>query len=283
MLGARITALLEESRQIEDSASRIQGTDELLATSQEIAELEDAYTAWFARALDLLPTEYEERFRSAYEGSWYSSKIKAFLQGPGDPSPMYNPENPLLAEYWSKPFQTSFRAPLMEQRQVLLEAKERIEGTGETSQHIALLERMCRNFHAFARPLKDRGRERQPFVIEDEYDVQTLVDAALRLVFDDVRPEDYVPEYAGGKSRVDFLLRDERIVIETKMTRTNLRDRDLGEELLIDIARYKTHPTCSALVVLIYDRDQFLANPRGLEHDLSRKHDGLAVFVYVTP
>ena len=28
--------------------------------------------------------------------------------------------------------------------------------------------------------------------------------------FDDIRPEEYTPSYAGGSSRIDFLLKDEK-------------------------------------------------------------------------
>ena len=55
--------------------------------------------------------------------------------------------------------------------------------------------------------------------IKDEYDVQDLLNALLRLNFDDVRPEEYTPSYAGSSTRVDFLLKKEKIVIEVKKTR----------------------------------------------------------------
>jgi hypothetical protein len=64
--------------------------------------------------------------------------------------------------------------------------------------------------------------------VEDEYDVQTVLHGVLRMFYDDVRPEDYVPEQAGSKSRVDFRLKLEQIVIETKMTRANLGAKRVG-------------------------------------------------------
>ena len=41
---------------------------------------------------------------------------------------------------------------------------------------------------------------------------------------------------------MDFLLKDDEISIEVKMTRDGLKDKELGEQLIIDIAKYKEHP-----------------------------------------
>nr|WP_246319794.1 hypothetical protein [Nocardioides kongjuensis] len=109
--------------------------------------------------------------------------------------------------------------------------------------------------------------------IENERDLQVIVEAILRLHYDDVRPEDYVPEYAGGRSRIDFLLREAGVVIETKMTRPRLRDREVGEELSIDWVRYRKHPDCRAILAVIYDPGRFISNAAGLERDLSSTRD----------
>jgi hypothetical protein len=108
-----------------------------------------------------------------------------------------------------------------------------------------------------------------------------VVHALLSALFDDVRPEDYVPERVGGRSRVDFLLNAERIVVETKMTRTGLGAKEVGEELIIDIERYKAHPSCDALVGLVFDPDRLIQNRRALEADLTRKTDGSVVRLYM--
>jgi hypothetical protein len=117
--------------------------------------------------------------------------------------------------------------------------------------------------------------------VSDEYDVQDLVHGVLRIFFEDVRPEDPSPTRAGASSRVDFLLKRERIVVEIKMTRTGIRDRHLGDQLIEDIERYRSHPDCDALVALVYDPDRRIRNPRGLEEDLSGQREGLAVRVVI--
>ena len=96
--------------------------------------------------------------------------------------------------------------------------------------------------------------------ITDEYDVQDLLYALLRLDFDDIRAEDWTPSYAGGSARMDFLLKKEQVVIEVKKTREKLADREIGEQLMIDIAKYKAHPDCRTLISFIYDGLSPLSN-----------------------
>lgn len=281
MTAFAIQELIDESADLEANAAAIQGDAEVLVDRGAIDELVSSYHDWYARALDLLPKDLEERLRSEFEGNWHSQKIKDFLSGPDQPSVIQLDEPSPLISYWQYPVDSAFRGPLLTQRQILAEAKQRLQGTGETSEHLAVIERICRGFGDFVRPLEERGRDRAPFTIEDEYDVQTLVHALLGVFFDDVRPEDWAPEQAGARSRVDFLLKREKIAFEVKMTRPRLGAKEVGEELIVDINRYKVHPECGALVALIYDPDKRIKNRRALENDLTRKHDGLVVRVYV--
>jgi len=146
-----------------------------------------------------------------------------------------------------------------------------------------ILERLANRFHTVARQLAKRHGNRPTLVIADEYDVQDLLRALLRIEFDDVRPEENAPSYAGGGTRMDFLLKNERIVVEAKCTREKLRDKEVGEELLVDIAKYKQHPDCKVLVCFVYDPLELIQNPHALEGDLSRVRDGLPVKVFVRP
>ncbi len=138
---------------------------------------------------------------------------------------------------------------------------------------------LLRRFRQIARQLQTRHASRPPLLMNDEYDVQDLVHALLRGLFNDVRSEEYVPSYGGGSSRMDFLLKSESVAIEVKFASATLRDRQIGEQLIIDIKRYKNHPDCKRLVCFVYDPGGFLANPSGLEADLSGKHDSLDALV----
>ncbi len=82
---------------------------------------------------------------------------------------------------------------------------------------------------------------------------------------------------------MDFLLKAEKIVVEVKKTRASLRDREVGDQLIIDIDRYRLHPDCRRLVCFVYDPDSFLSNSEGLELDLTRDDNGLSVKVIIMP
>jgi hypothetical protein len=138
-------------------------------------------------------------------------------------------------------------------------------------------------FHSIARQLQSRRENRETISIEDEYDVQDLLHALLKIYFDDVRPEEWTPSYAGGSSRMDFLLKKEKLVIEVKKTRKNLTDREIGEQLIVDIKKYAEHADCSNLLCFVYDPEGRIGNPTGLEHDLSRTENGLPVLVFIRP
>lgn len=145
------------------------------------------------------------------------------------------------------------------------------------------LERLLTRFPVVARQLKQRHEDRETLIIEDEYDVQDLLHALLKIYFEDVRPEEYAPSYAGSSSRMDFLLKKDGIVVEAKMASKTLRDKSVGEQLIVDINKYQSHPDCRTLYCVVYDPNSFVKNPVGLENDLSGQHDKLTVKVFVVP
>ena len=138
-------------------------------------------------------------------------------------------------------------------------------------------------FHLIVRQLRGRYSNRPTLDVNDEYDTQDLLHCLLRLFFDDIRAEEYVPSYAGKNSKVDFLLKDEEIAIEVKKTRENLGEKEVGLQLIDDISRYKKHPNCKVLVCFVYDPDGRIVNPAGLESDLCQREQELDVEVIVAP
>ena len=165
----------------------------------------------------------------------------------------------------------------------ILQAFQDIQPKEIQVDHDALLTTIFENFFKVARQLLRRHDGRPTLSISDEYDVQDLLHALLRLHFDDVRPEEWTPTYAGGANRMDFLLKDEEIAIEVKMTRRGLKDKDLGDQLIIDIAKYKNHPNCKCLYCFVYDPDGIVRNPRGLEKDLQAIDNSFPVKVFIRP
>src|SRR5215469_8635350 len=109
-----------------------------------------------------------------------------------------------------------------------------------------------------------------------------LFKGLLKLFFDDIRPEEWTPSYAGKSTRMDFLIKSEQIVLELKMTRAELKTAaQVGEELIIDIHHYRFHPDCKTLVAFVYDPERYIDEPQSLENDLSRMLDGMRVKVIV--
>ena len=154
----------------------------------------------------------------------------------------------------------------------------------EAEKPIDALQRVFSKFHLIARKLRDRYDDRKTLDVDDEYDVQDLLDALLVLYFDDIRSEEWTPSYAGKSARMDFLLKKEKIVVETKMTRKGLADKEIGDQLIVDIERYKGHPDCDTLICFIYDPEERIVNPYALREDLQRQSkDDLKVIIVVAP
>lgn len=107
-----------------------------------------------------------------------------------------------------------------------------------------ILLQIFKRFHRSAVQLSKRYDNRDTLIINDEYDVQNYMYAILKIFFDDIRPEEYTPSYAGSCSRMDFLLKAEKIVIETKYASPKLKDKKIGEQLIVDIQHYQQHPDC---------------------------------------
>lgn len=146
---------------------------------------------------------------------------------------------------------------------------------------LAKIELIAHRFHIIARQLRHRHADRPTLIIENEYDMQDLFHALLHLFFDDIRSEQWTPSYAGGSSRIDFLLKAEQVVIELKMTRAGLKAKEVSDQLIIDTDRYRTHPDCKMLVAFVYDPQEYIENPRGIEHDLTKTTNGIPAKVLI--
>lgn len=151
-----------------------------------------------------------------------------------------------------------------------------------TTDNIQLIINIFKRFHIVCKQLRERYDSRETIDVCDEYDVQDLIHSLLCIYFDDIRAEEWTPSYAGSCSRQDFLLKKEKIVIEIKKTRKGLQDKQVGEQLIVDIDRYKSHQDCKNLLCFVYDPDERITNPRGIENDLTKVTDGLNVITIVT-
>jgi hypothetical protein len=149
---------------------------------------------------------------------------------------------------------------------------------------IEIIRGICNGFHRIALSLsRERHSARQKLIVRSEYDVQYLIGALLSGVFTDVRREEYTPSHGGTSSRMDFLVNDESIALEIKMTRPSLKDKHISEQLIIDKERYKAHPKCRTLNCFVYDPRCILKNPSSLETDLSSETERFSVHTWIRP
>lgn len=145
------------------------------------------------------------------------------------------------------------------------------------------IENIFLKFHQVVKQLRKRHNDSETLDVKNEFDVQDLLHSLLRIHFDNVLPEEYSPSYAGVNSRIDFILPQEKIAIETKMTRKGLDRKRLVSELNDDIAFYQTHPNCDLLYILVYDPEERIENPRGVELELNKKHNEMDVKLFIVP
>jgi len=117
-------------------------------------------------------------------------------------------------------------------------------------------------------PLTNRRKGAVSLSFNTEYDIQDLLHSLLRPWVADIRSEEHVPSYAGSNTRMDFLLPNHQLVIETKRVRHKAHSSKIGDELIIDIEHYRKHPNAEHLWCVIYDPELYIANPSGLISDL---------------
>ena len=138
-------------------------------------------------------------------------------------------------------------------------------------------------FHSVAKQLEKRHKDRDTIQINDEYDVQDLLHSLCVIFFKDIRDEETNPSFANILTRNDFLLSNEKIIIETKFASSN-NTKKLGEEMIIDIPNYKRHPDCKSIFFFIYDPTYLLQNRCGLKNDIENLSDEqVKVKVYIRP
>jgi hypothetical protein len=124
-----------------------------------------------------------------------------------------------------------------------------------------------------ARRLRTRRAGRQPFELNDEYDVQDLAEVALSGVFDDVVREDATPMRADGHHRVDFSIPSIRTLIEIKYLKRRTDIRKVSDELRADMIAYASHSIARRLFLYTYDPSGYIAN----RDAFSRQFNGLHI------
>jgi hypothetical protein len=146
--------------------------------------------------------------------------------------------------------------------------------TSTADEAMDVLRRIATRFPDVVAQLEKRRADKKkmhaaPLSMANEYDVQYLFQALLRLEFADVRPEEAMLSTAGGSARADTLLKEAGTIVEFKMTRDKYDGVSLRKEVADDFVLYAKHPDCKKMFVFVYDPTKNIANPRGVEADLS--------------
>jgi hypothetical protein len=288
-LGATILSKVAEQRQeIEQLINENEGLERRFAAWQQTDDPSAAevhagqreYLDWYARAERLVPSEELDRFRDMYEGGQFIQRVRGFISAPRTFNVFYDPAEPNpLVDKWQNPFRSTCQPALLTQRQILIAA---LHEAADANVVLSELSAYFRRLPDYLLVLDAASNANVPSPkMGNEGDLQLLVHALLKLLYRDVRPEDSVSKRAGAASRVDFLIKDAGVIVETKMTRPSLTDKRVGEELLVDWGRYERHPDCRGIFGLVYDPGCYLGNPAGLEDDLSNSKADIPKHVIV--
>lgn len=131
-----------------------------------------------------------------------------------------------------------------------------------------LLRIIVRGLPRAMHPLIHRRKDSPVLSFDTEYDIQDLLHSQLRPWIADIRPEEFTPSYAGSSTRMDFLLPNYKLVIETKRVRDKRHASKVGDEVIVDIEHYLKHPDTEHLWCVIYDPELYITNPSGVASDL---------------
>jgi len=125
------------------------------------------------------------------------------------------------------------------------------------------------SFQVISKFMANRKHKRPAFIIENEYDVQDLLYCIIRSTFRKSKLEEWTPKLAGKSKRVDIVLPDEEILVETKCIRNSQHTKTIVDELMIDIESYHSHPNCKKIIFFIWDPNGYIIDPFAITDDLS--------------
>jgi hypothetical protein len=144
---------------------------------------------------------------------------------------------------------------------------------------------ICDRFHRAVSHVAKRRKGKQPIDFSDEYDLQDIFGLVLKCLYTSVKDEEWTPSYGGSSSRIDFVIEDCETAAELKLARENHK---VGDELIVDIARYRSRADVRTLVCFVYDPEGHLRRDAAeIEKTLSGTHtqdnESIAVRVVIRP
>ncbi|MDR6761911.1 hypothetical protein J2Y38_002120 [Flavobacterium sp. 2755] len=132
---------------------------------------------------------------------------------------------------------------------ILLQIKFVNKSAEETVRHV------LNNFsNAIQKIINGRRLNHPDFKIEDEYDVQDILYVILKSIFPKIRDEDPIPKVGGKSTKIDLILREEKILIEVKMIKVkDSNETHFIEQLKIDFESYHQCKWMKKLFCFVYD------------------------------
>lgn len=95
--------------------------------------------------------------------------------------------------------------------------------------------------------------ENKKWLIEDEYDVQSILYLILRSYFVDIEYEDPTPKFGHGSSRLDLKIPQLKTIVEVKYARSSRDFAKIEDEIKIDASDYVQSTEYRKIIVFIYD------------------------------
>ena len=128
--------LIDESHKLEQTASQIQNGENIGLTRDKIEAFSRDYYLWYGTCLSVLPEDLRSNFRSEYDGTVFTPKIKKFLEAPTKPD-RWRPSDKQGREiwsYWSYPYEKTFLSHFSRQRSILVKASMRPQNLHDVSE-----------------------------------------------------------------------------------------------------------------------------------------------------
>lgn len=148
---------------------------------------------------------------------------------------------------------------------------------------LQLVRKVCLRLHSVARQLRLRRDYRPTLEIEDDHDLQDLLCALLKVEFDEVAIEDWIPPYTEGRPRTMLLINRDQIAVVATKTRSGLSAKELADQVTADSAYYRAQGRGSTLFCFMYDPEGRIGSPKRLETTLTSVSEHCRVEVLVAP
>lgn len=108
--------------------------------------------------------------------------------------------------------------------------------------------------NAIQKIIKNRRKDHPDFIIEDEYDVQDILYVILKSVFPNLRDEDAIGKVGAKTTKIDLIIREERILVEVKMIKAkDSNETHFIEQLKTDFESYHECKWLRKLFCFVYD------------------------------